>query len=129
VFLFFFLVLLNINNNLDFYYQKNGRFVIDLYRYLSSKKNQEIHTYVFSKFNYFSNKKLNDLFFNYLDQGWHLLAYDNFIVTNNNKNSIIYNDLELSRELNFDLFLFNKEDFEKNPFLKRDLRNIFKKNK
>ncbi len=49
----FFLVLLNINNNLDFYYQKNGRFVIDLYRYFSSKKNQEIHTYVFSKFNFF----------------------------------------------------------------------------
>ena len=34
----FFLVLLNINNNLDYYYQKNGRFVIDLFRYFSSKK-------------------------------------------------------------------------------------------
>jgi len=68
-------------------------------------------------------------FFNYLDQGWHLLAYNNFINSNNNKNSVIYNDLELSRELNFDLFPFNKEDFEKNPFLERDLRNILKKNK
>jgi len=65
----FFLVLLNINNSLDYYYQKNGRFVIDLYRYLLLKKNQEVHTYVFSKFNFFSNRKLNDLFFNYLDQG------------------------------------------------------------
>jgi len=65
----FFLVLLNINNNLDYYYQKNGRFVIDLYRYLSSKKNQEVHTYVFSKFNFFSDKNLNNLFFNYLEQG------------------------------------------------------------
>jgi hypothetical protein len=65
----FFLVLLNINNSLDYYYQKNGRFVIDLYRYLSSKKNQEVHTYVFSKFNFFSNRQLNDLFLNYLSQG------------------------------------------------------------
>jgi len=65
----FFLVLLNINNNLDYYYQKNGRFVIDLYRYLSSKRNGEIHTYVYSKFNFFSRKPLNNLFFNYLDQG------------------------------------------------------------
>jgi len=65
----FFLVLLNINNSLDYYYQKNGRFVIDLYRYLSSKKNQEVHTYVFSKFNFFSDKNLNNLFFNYLEQG------------------------------------------------------------
>ena len=63
------LLILNINNNLDYYYQKNGRFVIDLYRYMSSKKNQEIHTYVFSKFNFFNNKKLNSLFFNYLEQG------------------------------------------------------------
>jgi hypothetical protein len=69
VFLFFFLVLLNINNSLDFFYQNNGRFVIDLYRYMSSKKNQEIHTYVFSKFNFFSDKNLNNLFFNYLNQG------------------------------------------------------------
>jgi len=65
----FFLVLLNLNNNLDYYYQKNGRFVIDLYRYLLSKKNQEVHTYVFSKFNFFSDKQSNNLFFNYLEQG------------------------------------------------------------
>jgi len=42
------------------------------------------------------------------------------------KDSIIYNDLILSRELDYDMFIFNKEDFEKNPFLERDLRNIFK---
>jgi len=65
----FFLVLFNINNTLDYFYQKNGRFVIDLYRYLSSEKNEEIHTYVYSKFNFFSDKKLNNFFFNYLDQG------------------------------------------------------------
>jgi len=35
--------------------------------------------------------------------------------------------LILSKELGYDLFVFNKEDFEKNPFLERDLRNIFKK--
>jgi hypothetical protein len=28
--------------------------------------------------------------------------------------------------LGFDLFVFKKEDFEKNPYLERDLRNIFK---
>jgi hypothetical protein len=123
----FFLVLLNLNNNLDYYYQKNGKFVIDLYRYLSSKKGQEIHTYVFPKFNFFSNKKLNNLFFNYLDQGWHLLAYNNFLLINKRKNSVIFNDLELSRELNFDLFAFEKKDFEDNPFLEKELRNIFKK--
>jgi len=122
----FFLVLLNINNNLDYYYQKNGRFVIDLYRYMSSKKNQEIHTYVFSKFNFFNNKKLNSLFFNYLEQGWHLLAYNNFLLSNQNKNSIIYNDLILSKELGFDLFTLSKEDFEKNPFLEKELKKIFK---
>jgi hypothetical protein len=62
-------VLFNINNNLDTYYQNNGRFVIDLYRYLSSKKNQEIHTYVYSKFNFFNNKRFNNLFGDYLSQG------------------------------------------------------------
>jgi hypothetical protein len=62
-------VLFNINNNLDYYYQKNGRFVIDLYRYLSSKKNKEVHTYVYSKFNFFKDKNLNNFFLNYLDQG------------------------------------------------------------
>jgi len=42
------------------------------------------------------------------------------------KDSIIYDDLTLSRELGFDLFIFNKKDFEINPFLERDLRNILK---
>jgi hypothetical protein len=122
----FFLVLLNINNSLDYFYQNNGRFVIDLYRYMSSKKNQEIHTYVFSKFNFFSNKNLNNLFFNYLNQGWHLLAYSNFLSENKKQNSVIVNDLILSKELNFDLFAFNKEDFENNPFLEKNLRNLLK---
>src|SRR6202012_5413351 len=54
------------------------------------------------------------------------LAYSNFIASNQKKDSIIYNDLILSRELDYDMFIFNKEDFEKNPFLERDLRNIFK---
>jgi hypothetical protein len=35
--------------------------------------------------------------------------------------------LILSRELGFDLFLFDKEDFDNNPFLENNLRNIFKK--
>jgi hypothetical protein len=65
----FFLVLFNINNNLDYYYQKNGRFVIDLYRYLSSKKNSEVHTYVYSKFDFFNKRASNSLYFDYLDQG------------------------------------------------------------
>jgi hypothetical protein len=33
----------------------------------------------------------------------------------------------LSKELNFDLFSLNKEDFEKNPFLEKELKNILKK--
>jgi hypothetical protein len=33
----------------------------------------------------------------------------------------------LSKELGFDLFPLNKENFEKNPFLERELKNIFKK--
>ena len=122
----FFLVLFNINNNLDYYYQKNGRFVIDLYRYLSSKKNKEVHTYVYSKFNFFKNKNLNNFFFNYLDQGWHLLAYSNFISLNKKNNSLILNDIKLSKELGYDVFAFIKEDFDNNPFLERDLRNLLK---
>lgn len=123
----FFLVLFNINNSLDYYYQKNGRFVIDLYRYLSSGKNKEVHTYVYSKFNFFNkNKQINNLFVDYLSQGWHLLAYTNFLTANKEKNSILSSDLELSKELGIDLFIFKKEDFDKNPFLERELRNIFK---
>jgi len=122
----FFLVLFNINNNLDYYYQKNGRFVIDLYRYLSSKKNKEVHTYVYSKFNFFKDKNLNNFFLNYLDQGWHLLAYSNFLSLNKKENSLIFNDLQLSKELGYDLFTFTKEDFDNNVFLERNLRNIFK---
>jgi len=122
----FFLVLFNINNNLDYYYQKNGRFVIDLYRYFSSKKNSEVHTYVYSKFNFFSKKASNNLYFDYLDQGWHLIAYNNFLISNQKKNSILANDIELAKELGFELFSFSKEDFEKNVFLERDLRNLLK---
>jgi hypothetical protein len=122
----FFSVLFNINNNLDYYYQKNGRFVIDLYRYLSSKKNKEVHTYVYSKFNFFKNKNINNFFFNYLDQGWHLLAYSNFLSLNKKENSLILNDLKLSKELGYEVFAFTKEDFDNNPFLERDLKNIFR---
>jgi hypothetical protein len=35
--------------------------------------------------------------------------------------------LILSRELNFELFTFDKKDFENNPFLERELRDIFKR--
>lgn len=122
----FFLVLFNINNNLDYYYQKNGRFVIDLYRYLSSNKNKEIHTYIYSKFNFFNNKRFNNLFIDYLTEGWHILAYSNFLIANRSENSIIQSDLDLAKELGINLFAFDKEAFEKNPFLERDLRNIFK---
>jgi len=122
----FFLVLFNINNNLDYYYQKNGRFVIDLYRYLSSKKNKEVHTYVYSKFNFFKNKDLNNLFLNYLDQGWHILAYSNFLSFNKKENSLVLHDLQLSRELGYEVFAFSKEDFDNNPFLERNLRNFLK---
>jgi len=46
---------------------------------------------------------------------------------NQNTNSIIYNDLILSKELGFDLFALSKEDFEKNPFLEKELQSILKK--
>jgi len=49
-----------------------------------------------------------------------------FLLLNKKENSILAADLKLSEELGFDLFVFKKEDFEKNPYLERDLRNIFK---
>jgi hypothetical protein len=54
------------------------------------------------------------------------LAYNSFILSNQDENSIIYNDLILSKELGFDLFTLSKEDFEKNPFLEKELKKIFK---
>jgi hypothetical protein len=55
------------------------------------------------------------------------LAYNNFLISNQKKNSILANDIALAKELGFELFSFSKEDFEKNVFLERDLRNLFKK--
>jgi hypothetical protein len=49
------------------------------------------------------------------------------MLSNQNQNSIIYNDLMLSKELNFNLFSLNKEDFDNNPFLEKELKILLKK--
>jgi hypothetical protein len=56
-----------------------------------------------------------------------VLAYNNYLLSNKNKDSVIYNDLILSKELNIDLFSFDNNSFDSNPFLEKNLRNIFKK--
>jgi len=46
---------------------------------------------------------------------------------NQDKESIIYNDLILSKELNVALFPFDNNSFDNNPFLEKNLKEIFKK--
>jgi hypothetical protein len=42
------------------------------------------------------------------------------------ENSLLLNDLILSKELGYEIFSLSKESFDNNPYLERDLRNLLK---